>query len=112
MLSRAGSAPAGFLSMQLEVSPMAFLRGLLARRSGRPRGKTVAARAAAVAVMALAGCGWPPTENVIVDCSGQSVRLSTIDAIKSDTTTTDEEKRQQLIDMCITDEQVIDVLLK
>lgn len=89
------------------MSHMGRIAGLC---GGLPWGGAVAALAT-WALLAMAGCNPAPTENVIVDCNGQSVRLTTIDSIKNDSGLTDPEKRQKLIDMCITDEAVIDVLL-
>lgn len=77
---------------------------------GLPWGGAAAALATWV-LLAMAGCNPAPTENVIVDCNGRSVRLTTIDSIRNDSGLTAAEKRQKLIDMCITDEAVIDVLL-
>jgi len=59
----------------------------------------------------LAG-GCPPTENVLIDPSGQSIRLSTIDEIVSSTALSEQEKRQGLRNLGITDEQLIDLLLQ
>jgi hypothetical protein len=90
---------------------MALMGSTTGSWGGRPWGR-VAAALAAGAILGFAGCNPPPTENVIVDCNGQSVRLTTIDSIKNDSELTDAEKRQKLIDMCITDEAVLDVLLE
>ena len=89
---------------------MSFMHSILGLSGGRSRAK--AAGALVVVVLGLAGCGVVPTENVVVDCSGVAVRLSDIATIKANTALTDEQKRQALRDMCITDEAVITVLLQ
>ncbi len=91
---------------------MSVIRRGLMWAGRRARGRAGVALTAGGLALVLAGCYGAPTANVIVDCEGNSVRLTTINAIKADTTLTAEQKRQKLRDMCITDEEVITVLLR
>ena len=66
----------------------------------------------------LAGCVTlaglacqPPYNYVLIGSNGQPIRQSQIDSIVQDSTMTTEQKRQALIDLGITDEGLINVLL-
>ena len=61
--------------------------------------------------MLVGACG-PPTENVLSDATGQSIRLEGIDRILSNNNLTEEEKREQLRGLGITDEDLIDALIQ
>ncbi|HOW72388.1 MAG TPA: hypothetical protein PKY77_17455 [Phycisphaerae bacterium] len=74
-------------------------------------GRTCAALLTALLAVATAGCP-EPTANILVDSNGNAIRMDQITLITSDTTTTTAEKRQALSDLGITDEQLIDLLLK
>ncbi|HSW45049.1 MAG TPA: hypothetical protein VLM89_05715 [Phycisphaerae bacterium] len=66
---------------------------------------------AGLLALGFTGCG-PPVANVLVGANGESIRLSTVDAIYLNPELTPEEKRQALRDLGITDESLIDVLLQ
>ena len=68
-------------------------------------------RLVAVALLGVMGC-QPPLDDVLTDPSGQSIRLTAIGAIIGDTTLTDAEKRTQLQNLGITDEDLIDILIR
>lgn len=61
--------------------------------------------------LGVIGCG-PPTENVLVGADGTAIRLAQITEIKDNANMTDEEKWQAVRDLGITDENLIDILLK
>jgi|GEM_PF-1209397 len=63
-------------------------------------------------LFALLAGGCPPTENVVTDPSGQSIRLTSIDRIVTNPDLSEEQKRQGLRDLGITDEELIDFLLQ
>jgi len=56
------------------------------------------------------GCGRP-TENVLADVSGNSIRLSAITRITADEELTDSQKRERLRDLGIQDEALIELLI-
>ncbi len=58
----------------------------------------------------LPGC-HPPAQNVIVGANGP-IRLEAITRILDDPDLTEDEKRQDLRDLGITDEELIDVLIR
>lgn len=70
--------------------------------------------ARAVLLAGLAGCGsGAPTTftNQLLDTEGQSIVLDDIETIVNDTDLTDDEKRTQLRELGIEDEELIDALL-
>ena len=71
------------------------------------RGLFLAGIAAASAVV---GC-ISPYPNVLVTDTGQQIRLSDIDAILADTALDEDEKKQALRDLGITDEELLNVLV-
>jgi len=63
--------------------------------------------------ISLAGLGCqPPYSFVITGADDAAIRQSAIDSIVQDTTLTDDQKRQALRDLGITDENLIDVLIQ
>ena len=66
---------------------------------------------AGVALFVLAAGGCPPIENVLSNAEGQSIRLSAIDDIVQNRNLTEEQKRQGLRDLGITDDALIELLL-
>lgn len=56
------------------------------------------------------GCG-PPTENVLADANGNSIRLTAIARITADEELTDSEKRERLRELGIQDEALIELLM-
>ncbi len=69
----------------------------------------------AVLLAGLAGCGSGATtttfSNQLLDTDGQPVVLDDVEAIVNDTDLTDDEKRVQLRELGIEDEELIDALL-
>jgi hypothetical protein len=65
-----------------------------------------------VTLAALLTGGCPPTENVLTDPAGQSIRLTAIDRITSDPDLTEEQKRQGLRALGVTDQLLIDLLIR
>lgn len=63
-------------------------------------------------LVAAAGACGPPTENVLSDAEGQSIRLEGIDRILENDNLTEEEKRERLRGLGITDERLIDALIQ
>jgi hypothetical protein len=53
----------------------------------------------------------PPYNFVVIGADGQTIRQSSINAIVQDSTLTDDQKRQALRDLGITDENLIDFLV-
>ena len=76
------------------------------------RRMTVWRVSACAGLLALATGGCPPTENVVTDANGQSIRLTAIDRIVTNEDATDEQKRQGLRDLGITDEALIELLVR
>lgn len=83
--------------------------------SSRPRsrkpGRICTAILAGILSAGLFGCP-EPIFNILVDSSGNPIRIDQITAITSSTTTTTAEKRQALRDLGISNESLIDILLK
>ena len=90
---------------------MSFLRSIKGLWGGRSYAGAAVALISGIMTLWIAGCGVP-TENVLVDCEGNSIRITALDQIYNNEDMTDEEKRQALRDMCITDEALIDLLLQ
>jgi len=65
-----------------------------------------------VALLVLAAGGCPPTENVVSNAQGQSIRLTAIDRIVQNNDLSEEQKRQGLRDLGITDDELIELLLR
>ena len=68
----------------------------------------------ALLLTGLAGCGsGAPTTfpNQLVGADGQPIVLDDVEAIVNDTDLTDDEKRNQLRELGIEDEELIDLLL-
>jgi hypothetical protein len=68
----------------------------------------------AVLLAGLAGCGSGATTtfpNQLLDADGQPIVLDDVETIVNDTDLTDDEKRQQLRELGIEDEELIDALL-
>jgi len=66
-----------------------------------------------VGLFAVLAGGCPPTENVLTnDANGSSIRLSEIDAITTDENLTDEQKRESLRNLGITDATLIEQLVQ
>ena len=57
----------------------------------------------------LGGCG-PPTQNVLTGSNGESIRLSVIQQIVTNSEFTNEQKRQELAKLGITDPDMIELL--
>jgi hypothetical protein len=84
----------------------------LSRTARRERlGRLLANTLWFAAGLALSGGCTPRPQDVLKDANGNDIRMSAIDAILMDTMLTDEEKRQALRDLGITDEQLIDALV-
>ncbi len=60
----------------------------------------------------LAGCGAVPTENVVTGPDGEALRVDAITTILSSTNLSDAQKRQGLRDLGLTDELLIDALIR
>ena len=60
-------------------------------------------------VIGLVGCG-PPTDNVVVDQNGTSIRISDIEPIATSDTLTTDQKREALRQLGLSD-ALIDVIL-
>ena len=76
--------------------------------------RTVGAIAGIVLLAGLAGCGsGVPTTftNQLLDTEGQSIYMDDIEAIVSNPDLNDDEKRTQLRELGIEDEELIDILL-
>lgn len=81
------------------------------RPRNRKLGRICTVMLAGLLTAGLVGCPEPPF-NILVDSNGNPIRIDQITTITSDTTTTTAEKRQALRDLGITDESLIDILLK
>ena len=71
----------------------------------------VLALALAVCIIG-SGCGSPPYNDVLLDAEGDPIRAEAVLNIINDPDLTEEEQRQALRDLGITDDQVIDLLLR
>ena len=67
-------------------------------------------RWAGILALAAAGCE-APVPNALVDGNGSQIRLSAITAILGDADLNEEQKRQALRDLGISDESLIDALI-
>jgi hypothetical protein len=65
---------------------------------------------AGLAAVAMMGC-QPPLPDVLVDENGNTIRLSSITPVLANDDLSDDQKRQALRDLGITDEELIDALL-
>ncbi len=90
---------------------MARGRYSIARRWRRSVGRAVIAGLAGVLSWSAVGCG-PPYGDVLVDEEGEQIRLEGVLRIVGDNTLSDEEKRDGLINMGITDDELLDALIR
>jgi hypothetical protein len=58
------------------------------------------------------GCKGPPFNDVLVDSNGEQIRSPEIQRIFDNPDLTEEEQRQALRDLGITDESLIDLLVR
>ncbi len=80
----------------------------LVRRRGRRNGRLAGVILAGC--VGLCGC-QPPFNDVLEGANGVQIRLTAVDKILNNPDLTEEEKRQALRDLGITDEDLIDALL-
>lgn len=71
------------------------------------------AMAAGVAWAGLSPAGCSPTiEYAVVDAQGQPIRLDAITRITGDVSLSEDQKRQKLRDLGITDQDIIELLIR
>ncbi len=81
----------------------------------RPSVRVCARMLTKAAGLALLAAGWscqPSYPNAVRDENGQPVRRVEINDILNDTTLSDDQKRQALADLGITDPALIDLLIR
>ena len=83
-------------------------KSVFRRSSRRARGY---GRALLAAVLAVAGC-VPLSDNVLTNDGGEPIRLAEIAAIVSDDSLNEDQKRQALEDLGVTNEDLLDVFLR
>jgi hypothetical protein len=70
---------------------------------------------AAAAILSIGTCLYgcsPPYPNVLYDAEGQPVQLEEVDQIISDTELSEDEKRDALRNLGVTDESLIEALIR